>query len=234
MGGTARLQLPGRSSPRTRGRISPPGSGQCRQARGRPRLRAPRARLLGPSRRDPFPDRLPHLEAGPDPPRGHPELLEVASKLGSFPRLKASFEDGPCLSSRSGSWFRSPSPRSRARLLENALGLSGAQLARFASHYRKALGPRGTPPIGNGAVHRAPRRWVLDHHRAACLPSQGALIDKALEAALTELMESEDRGLDDDADDPFGARLADCLVAYRRVVSCQVAMGSVRTTSVIS
>ncbi|MPZ68341.1 MAG: DUF222 domain-containing protein [Actinobacteria bacterium] len=138
-------------------------------------------------------------------------MLEIAVGLKDLPLIRKAFSEGRLSLQQVGILVSIAEPEIEARLLEKALGLSGAQLARFASHYRKALRTEGDTAHRERVLttgHRGDGSWTINGGMSS---ATGALIDKALEAALSELMERDDRGLDDSADDPFGARLADCL-----------------------
>ena len=88
-------------------------------------------------------------------------LLEVASKLGSFPRLKAAFEDGSLSLAQVKILVSIAEPETEELLLHYGLHLSGAQLARFAGHYRRAI------TLQEDTAHRD-RRLTSGHRDDGC------------------------------------------------------------------
>ena len=138
-------------------------------------------------------------------------LLEVASKLGSFPKLKASFEAGSLSLAQLKILVSIAEPETEELLLHYGLHLSGAQLARFAGHYRRAI------TLQEDTAHRD-RRLTSGHRddgswaMSLCNASEhGEIIEAALRQALSEMYE-EGIELDEDALDPWGARRADALL----------------------
>ncbi len=138
-------------------------------------------------------------------------LLEVASKLGSFPKLKAAFEAGSLSLAQLKILVSIVEPETEALLLHYGLHLSGAQLARFAGHYRRAI------TLQEDTAHRD-RRLSSQHHddgswSTSCshASEHGEIIEAALRQALSE-MHDEGIELDEDALDPWGARRADALL----------------------
>lgn len=138
-------------------------------------------------------------------------LLEVASKLNDFPRIRSAFENGSLSLAQVKILTAICEPETEELLLHYGLHLSGAQLARFAGHYRRAI------TLQEDTAHRD-RRLSSQHHddgswSASCgLASEhGEIIEAALRQALSEMYE-EGVELDEDALDPWGARRADALL----------------------
>lgn len=138
-------------------------------------------------------------------------LLEVATKLEACPRIKAAFEDGSLSLAQVKILISIAEAETEEQLVHFGLHLSGAQLARFAGHYRRAL------RLQEDTAHRD-RRLSRRHHDdgswsiSGCLASEhGEIIESALRAALKE-MDDEGIELDDDALDPWGAQRADALL----------------------
>ncbi len=138
-------------------------------------------------------------------------MLKIAVGLKDFRMIKESFGRGRLSLQQVGILVDIAEPEVEERLLELALGLSGAQLARFASHYRGALRVEQDTAHKErflATKHHGDGSWTITGRMSS---AHGALVDKALSAAL-EKMKDEGTELDDDADDPFAAREADALI----------------------
>ncbi len=107
-------------------------------------------------------------------------MLEVAVGLKELPLIRKAFGEGRLSLQQVGILVSIAEPEVEARLLENALGLSGAQLARFASHYRKALRTEGDTAHKErflATAHRGDGSWTINGRLSSssgCADRQGA------------------------------------------------------------
>ncbi|MEO8322784.1 MAG: DUF222 domain-containing protein, partial [Actinomycetota bacterium] len=138
-------------------------------------------------------------------------LLKIAVGLKALPLIQKAFAEGRLSLQQAGLLVEIAEPVVESRLLEYALGLSGAQLVRFAGHYRRAL--RAEQDTAHkerflSTRHHGDGSWTITGRLSSV---NGAVIDKALDAALEQMIkDGAERG--DDAEDPFAARAADCLL----------------------
>lgn len=173
------------------------------------------------------------------PPARARSVVRCAEGLRELPKISTAFRAGSLSLDQVIALMDVATPEAEEDLLELALGMSGAQLSRFCSHYRTALKAEG------GARHRSrflrtrytdDGMWRINGE----LPAEdGAVVERALRAALDALRREEKEDisepgsappeavaadsdshipdppapvLDEDAEDPWAAERADALV----------------------
>jgi Domain of unknown function (DUF222) len=139
------------------------------------------------------------------------KAVKTAGVMKRWPKVFAAFKAGELNVEQVAILDDICEKESEEQLVEVAKGLSGSQLSRFAGYYRSALTLE--------REDQSLKRYVSSGHRedgtwrmSARLPSeQGALVDKALQAAFNG-MRAEGYERDEEANDPYGAGRADALV----------------------
>jgi hypothetical protein len=144
-------------------------------------------------------------------------LVEVTEGLRQLPRIRAAFRAGRLSVDQVRALVQVATPEDEPELLRLALGMSGSQLARFCSYYRRIL------RIEDGRYrarflrtsYTSDGMWRISGRLPA---EEGAVVDQAINAAVARLrVEDElEAGQEGDAaeasEDPFGAERADALV----------------------
>jgi hypothetical protein len=137
--------------------------------------------------------------------------------LRQLPRIRAAFRAGRLSVDQVRALVQVATPEDEPELLRLALGMSGSQLARFCSYYRRIL------RIEDGRYrarflrtsYTSDGMWRISGRLPA---EEGAVVDQAISAAVARLRVEEEReaGQGGDAaeasEDPFGAERADALV----------------------
>ncbi len=144
-------------------------------------------------------------------------LVTAAQGLESRPYIKEAFSQGELSLSQVSLLLDICEDGDEERLVDLAKGLSGAQLSRFAGHYRSALRvEQDTAHIKRSVSsgHRGDGSWFL---RADMASEHGAIIDQALRMAIDDLR-TDGAKLDETADDPWGAERADALLSVAESV----------------
>ena len=166
-------------------------------------------------------------------------LVEVTEGLRQLPRIRAAFRAGRLSVDQVRALVQVATPEDEPELLRLALGMSGSQLARFCSYYRRIL------RIEDGRYrarflrtsYTSDGMWRISGRLPA---EEGAVVDQAISAAVARLRVEDEReagqrgdandtpadtastsgaggdGFDSSdaeaSEDPFGAERADALV----------------------
>ncbi len=144
-------------------------------------------------------------------------LVAAAQGLDARPHIKEAFSRGELSLSQVSVLLDICEDGDEERLVDLAKGLSGAQLSRFAGHYRSALrvekdSAHKVRTVSSG--HRGDGSWFL---RAEMASEHGAIIDQALRMAI-DYARDDGAELDETADDPWGAEKADALLSVAESV----------------
>lgn len=133
-------------------------------------------------------------------------LVALANKLKELPALRQAFSSGRLSLSQAQAVASIATPETDGSLTELALGLSGSQLATFAKHYRAAIDAgQDAHPKRYFSVRYTEHGECRFSGRASA--EIGATVEKALRVAASE------QPLDEEAEDRFGARDLDALLA---------------------
>ncbi|MBE3076069.1 MAG: DUF222 domain-containing protein, partial [Actinobacteria bacterium] len=114
-------------------------------------------------------------------------ILDVATKLEDFSLIRESFATGELSFPQVKILVSVAEPETEAELVELARNLSGAQLSRFAGHYRSALRLQQDSAHKERYLstrHNDDGSWTISGRLAS---EHGALIDKALDQAMDEM-----------------------------------------------
>ncbi len=144
-------------------------------------------------------------------------MVKAAEGLESRPHIREAFSKGELSLSQVTVLLEVCEDATEQRLVDLAKGLSGAQLSRFAGHYKSALRVEQDTAHKERAVHSGHRgdgSWFI---RGNLSSEHGAIIDQALRMAIDEAR-ADGAELDETADDPWGAERADALLAVAESV----------------
>lgn len=158
------------------------------------------------------------IEAGFDPRTGS-HILRIGQALKSLPRISTAFAEGRLSFDKVLQIITVASPATEEMFLDIALGASGSQLERICRSLRRIAKAKAADHDERRLAERGLWSTVDEEgmvRLVAKLPSEdGAVVMAALErlTGSRPLPEQSDGGVEDPAEDPWGARRADALVA---------------------